>query len=159
MNPVRHDTAPDDGARLRSLMVLADALAAAPRVEALVEVVAEEALRAAGAASLSVSKWERERGVLRTLINVGELGPGEERTPEDEVYKLEEFSIAADLLQRGQPYVLREDQPGDPAGRASGGALGKGSLVGVPIMPPDQRWGGQGATTRRGHPPFTEADV
>jgi hypothetical protein len=128
------DPAPDDGARLRSLTVLANALAAATRVEALVEVVAEEALRAMGAASLSVSRWDRERGVLRTLINVGELGPGEDRNPEDEVYRLEEFPVANDLLLRGQPYVLREDRPGDPAGKAIAERLEKGSQVGVPIM-------------------------
>jgi diguanylate cyclase (GGDEF)-like protein len=153
------DPAPDDGARLHSLIVLANALAAATRVEALVEVVAEEALRAMGAASLSVSRWERERGVLRTLINVGELGPGEERNPEDEVYRLAEFPVANDLLLRGQPYVLREDEPGDPAGKAIAERLEKGSQVGVPIMASERMWGELWATTRRGEPSFTDTDV
>ena len=44
---------------------------------------AEEARAAVGAASLSVSRWEREGGALRTIINVGELGPGEERYPDE----------------------------------------------------------------------------
>ena len=41
------------------------------------EVVAEESLRALDAASFSISRWQRDREVLQTLINVGELGPGE----------------------------------------------------------------------------------
>ena len=51
---------------------------------------AEEARAAIGAASLSVSRWEREQGALRTIINVGELGPGEERYPAAEIYPLHE---------------------------------------------------------------------
>src|SRR5215213_6004863 len=64
--------APGDAARLRVLVALADALSAATSVEALVAVVAPEALRAAGAGSLSVSRWEPEPGRFLTLVTVGE---------------------------------------------------------------------------------------
>src|SRR4051812_34837106 len=72
-----------------ALMRVAAAAAGAHDLEEVVEVAAEEALRAVGAASLTVERWDRERNVLRTLINVGRLGPGQERFPEDEVYPVE----------------------------------------------------------------------
>ena len=50
---------------------------------------AEETCRALGAASWSINRWERQDDVLRTLINVGELGPHEQRRPSDELYPLE----------------------------------------------------------------------
>src|SRR5919202_1321043 len=63
----------DDEGRLRSLAAMARALGRPHRVEAILELAAEEALSALGAASVSVSRWEPGEGVLRTLINVGEL--------------------------------------------------------------------------------------
>ena len=58
---------------------MAAAAAGAPGLEEVLELAAEEALRAVGAARL-----------LRTLTKVGELGPGEERFPSDETYDIEE---------------------------------------------------------------------
>ena len=69
---------------------MAAAAAGAHDLEEVLEVAAEEARAAIGAASLSVSRWEREQGALRTIINVGELGPEEERYPATEVYLLHE---------------------------------------------------------------------
>ena len=69
-------------AQLRALIDVAAAAAGAHRLEEVLELAAERALSAIGAASLSISRWDMDAGLVRTLINVGELGPGEERFPE-----------------------------------------------------------------------------
>ena len=90
---------------------------------------------ATGAASLSVSRWDREREVLHTLINVGDLGPGEERYPENERYPISEHPLLARMLKLGQPYFNAIDDPAaDLAATALLRSLGKESDVGVPIL-------------------------
>ncbi len=63
------------GTEREALLRVAAAAAGAHNLEEVLEVAAEEARAAIGAASLSVSRWERELDRLRTVINVGELGP------------------------------------------------------------------------------------
>ena len=63
----------DDAARLRALLDIAQVIGAS-RTEDLVERLAESARRALDGASLSISRWDREHGVLRTLVNVGSVG-------------------------------------------------------------------------------------
>ena len=83
---------------------MAAAAAGAHDLEEVLEVAAEEARAAIGAASLSVSRWERELGALRTIINVGELGPEEERYPATEIYPLHEDPNAERLILEGRAY-------------------------------------------------------
>ena len=90
---------------LRALIAVAGAVAAAHRLEDVLEVVAEETRRVVGASSVSISRWEREHDRVRTLINVGELGPGEERFPTGETYELADYPLAARLLRDGESYV------------------------------------------------------
>ena len=86
--PARGDVdAPDAGAVLAStfpeslerelvaLISVATAVAAAHRLDDVLEVAAEAALTAIEASSLSIERWLPDRGVVRTLINVGELAP------------------------------------------------------------------------------------
>src|SRR4051812_45312653 len=54
---------------LRALITVAAAVAAATGIEDVIETAAEEARRALGAASLSISKFEDDAQRLRTLIN------------------------------------------------------------------------------------------
>ena len=77
------NAATGDAARLRSLLDIAKVVGATRRFEDLVELTAEEARRALDAASLSISRWDRESGSFRTLVNVGLLGPRESRFPTD----------------------------------------------------------------------------
>ena len=113
-----------------------------------------------GAASLSISKWERERSVMRTLINVGELGPEEERWPEDETYGLEEHPSVDRLLRTAQPYFNAVDDPGPTRTRSRCcAACDKESDIGVPIVVEGEVWGEVWATTGAGSPRFTGRDV
>ena len=150
---------PPDAER-EALTRVAAAAAGAHRLDDVLELVAEEARRAVGSSSLSVSRWDRERDALHTLINVGELGPGEERYPEDEHYPLAENPLVKRMLQQGQPYFNAVDDPtADPAAVALLRAVGKDSDVAVPIIVEGETWGEVWAATSPGQPRFQATDV
>ena len=150
-------TGNDDAARLRSLLDIAKVVGAARRFDDLVELTAEEARRALGAASLSITRWLGEQGLLRVLVNVGMLGPGEVRFPPDEVYPAAEFPHAHTLVQLRRGYVATVDD-GD-AEAALLDRLGKDSSLGVPIIVDARVWGGLYATRFAGQPRFSTADL
>ncbi len=139
---------------------MAAAAAGTHDLEEVLEVAAEEARAALNAASLSVSRWERETGVLRTIINVGALGPGEARYPDEEIYLLGEDRAGDRLLREGVAYFNAVDDTGvDPWNAARLRRLGKESEVGVPIMVEGDAWGEVYATTAPGQPRFRGEDV
>jgi diguanylate cyclase (GGDEF)-like protein len=143
-----------------ALTRVAAAAAGAHRLEDVLELVAEEARRAIGAASLSVSRWDRERDALMTLINVGELGPGERRFPEREAYPLADNPLVKRMLKEGQPYFNAVDDPSaDPAAVELLRAVDKESDVAVPIVVDGETWGEVWAATSHGQPRFQATDV
>ena len=143
-----------------ALLRVAAAAAGTHELEEVLEVAAEEARAAVHAASLSVSRWEEERGLLRTIINVGELGPGEERYPADEVYLLGDDPVTERLLRDGIPYFNAVDDPSiHPWSAALLKRLDKESDVAVPILVEDKVWGEVYATTAPGQPRFRGEDV
>src|SRR5919199_601066 len=66
---------------MRAFVTVAAAVAAAHALDEVIEIAAEEARRAIGASTVSISRLENEGRTLRTLINVGDLAPWEERVP------------------------------------------------------------------------------
>src|SRR5687768_9218112 len=105
-------------AQLRALIDVAAAAAGAHRLEDVLELAAQRALAAIGAASLSISRWDMDAGVVRVLVNVGELGPGEERFPENETYSVEDYPSVITVMREGRPYFATADDEGaDPAMR------------------------------------------
>jgi diguanylate cyclase (GGDEF)-like protein len=148
------------GSEREALLRVAAAAAGAHDLEEVLEVAAEQARAATDAASLSVSRWEREHGALRTIVNVGDLGPGEERYPAGEIYPLGEDLGATRLLNEGVAYFNAvDDRDVDPLCAARLRRLGKESEVGVPIMVEGEAWGEVYATTAPGQPRFRGADV
>ncbi len=151
---------PPPDAEREALTRVAAAAAGAHRLDDVLELVAEEARRAIGAASLSVSRWDRERDALVTLINVGELGPGEERFPEEELYPLAANPLVKRMLNEGQPYFNAVDDPAaDPAAVELLRTVDKESDVAVPIVVEGETWGEVWAATSHGQPRFQAADV
>jgi diguanylate cyclase (GGDEF)-like protein len=139
---------------------VAAAAAGTHELEEVLEVAAEEARTAVHAASLSVSRWDRERAALRTIINVGDLGPGEERYPRSEVYPLRDDHAGSRLLEEGVAYFNAvDDAEADPWAAERLRRLGKDSEVGVPILVEDEAWGEVYATTAPGQPRFRSEDV
>jgi diguanylate cyclase (GGDEF)-like protein len=148
------------GGESEALLRVAAAAAGTHELEEVLEVAAEEARAAVNAASLSVSRWEPERQVLRTVINVGDLGPREERYPADEAYSVATDPVAERLIRDGTPFFHAVDDPQAPAWSvALLKRLGKESDVGVPIIVEGEVWGEVYATTAVGQPRFRGEDV
>ena len=145
---------------LRALITVAGAVAAAHRLEDVLEVVAEETRRVVGAASVSISRWERQHDRVRTLINVGEMGPGEQRFPAEELYELTDYPLAARLLRDGESYVIsRSDRDLRASDRQLLDALNKHSYIGVPVIFDGRTWGKLEAFANVGAAPFTRLHV
>lgn len=148
------------GSEREALLRVAAAAAGAHDLEEVLEVAAEEARAAIGAASLSVSRWERSEGRLRTIVNVGELGPDEVRYPTDEVHYLDEDRVTNRLIVDGVPYFASVDAPDtDEVSAQRLRRLGKESEVGVPILVEGEAWGEVYATTASGQPRFRGDDL
>jgi diguanylate cyclase (GGDEF)-like protein len=145
---------------LRALITVAAAVAAAHGIDDVIETAAEEARRALGAGSLSISRLDQDQRVVRTLINVGELAAGETRFPLDEEYRLADYPRLKQMFDTGDPHLSAVDDPNsDPSERDLLRSLGKVSGVAVPISFADGMWGELYATRKAGDDPFTDRDV
>ncbi len=127
---------------LRALLRISEAVGQANFFDEALEVIAEQALVALNAAAVSVSRWERHHDALRTLINVGLLGPGEQRWPENETHPQADNPHLRELLLHGQPYVTAvEDTHLHPSRLAWLREIGKESELGVPVIFGNITWG------------------
>jgi diguanylate cyclase (GGDEF)-like protein len=136
---------------------VAAAAGAAHRLEDVLELAAERALEALGCASLSIGRWEA--GWIVTLVNVGRLGPGEERQPRDERYPLDQYPTTERVLSSGGMMVASIDDPNtDPAQRDLLRRLEKESSVTVPIVIEGATWGELWATSDTSEPRLGERD-
>ncbi|MFE1177185.1 diguanylate cyclase domain-containing protein [Streptomyces sp. NPDC058773] len=132
----------------------------------------------------AISKWERELGKLRVLVNTGELAEGEEEFPDDESYPVHEFPEIVGFLHEqwaggGEPsaWVETAEGPfGGPAtgavdeGPAGGGGgnrermaalrrRGRGCCVVAPIVLHGRAWGELYVARGTGEPVFGRADA
>ena len=127
---------------LGTMLRISNAVLRANYFDEVLEVVAEQALAALGASLLSISRWERDSDTLRTLINVGDLAPGDQRWPDHDIYPITDDPYVAGLLQHGRPYVHAiDDQAISPADLDHRRRAGTGSEVAVPVMFEDTMWG------------------
>jgi diguanylate cyclase (GGDEF)-like protein/putative nucleotidyltransferase with HDIG domain len=141
-------------------MRVAAAAASASSVEHVIELASEAALELLPPGSLSVRRWERELKEMRALINVGELGPREERFPESETYAVRDHPPIEWLLRSRDPYFTAIDDPDAcPTAVALLRARGKESGIGVAVVVEGAVWGEVWAATRRGAPRFRARDV
>lgn len=137
---------------LKALLRISDAVLSSDYFDEVLEVIAEQALIALGAASVSISRWEREGNILRTLVNVGDLAAHEERWPTDECYEVGVDTDVTDLLIGGRAYVhCIEDERCPPESRQLLTDLGKECELGVPIVHGDVMWGEIWASSSGGH--------
>ena len=148
-----------DARELRILLGVSSAVASASSLEELLDLAADQALPALGAHSVSVSRWESGAEILRTLVNAGELAPGEARHPEDEIYRLSGDDPLKRLLLEGGSYVGLVDDPSlHPLERSLLERLGVRSCVGAPIMLGDAAWGELWATRPADQPDFSRRE-
>ncbi|MGA4875427.1 diguanylate cyclase domain-containing protein [Streptomyces lydicamycinicus] len=139
--------------------------------------------QALGGSFAAISKWERELGKLRVLVNTGELAEDEEEFPDDESYPVHEFPEIVGFLHEqwaggGEPSAWVETAEGvhapappapeeGPAGAGGGNhqrmaALrrrGRGCCVVAPIVLHGRAWGELYVARRTGEPVFGRADA
>ncbi len=146
--------------RIRSLARMARALGRSEELPRLLELAAEEARTALGAASVSVSRLVPGTLRLRTLVNVGDLGPEEVRWPEDETYVIEEFKGLRFAIDGLQFWTSDLDDPDClPQERDLLTWLDKGTALGAPVFVDGRLWGEFYATRHHGEPGFDELDI
>ena len=163
LDPAPTPVTVDSAARLHALVAIAKVVASAEAFEDVLRLTAAEARSALGAASLSLSVWERDRGWLRVLLNVGDLAPSEQPDGGDEVYTATDYACIEALLE-AQPYVQRVGaDPSTPGYDGSVVALledlGKGSCMGVPVVLEGRVWGELFATRYAGDQPYGPEDL
>ena len=134
---------------LQALVDLGHALSSTARFEDVLALAAEEARRALGADGLALARWERDRGSLRTLVNVGIAAVDHDRFPCDESYPVAEYADTLDFDGRGG--VVYERGPACPAaGAAILDKLERDSVLSVQVQASGRQWGELFATTARG---------
>jgi diguanylate cyclase (GGDEF)-like protein len=142
---------------LRALVRLASLVTGSHDALSTIEAVAETARDLLDAASLSIESRDEHAQVLTTLVNVGDLGPGEVRWPTDEKYDLAAFPQTLAVLGTGAHTVSLAhlgDPSSDPAELALLERLGKASCLNAPIVVDGALWGLLYATRHAHQPPF-----
>ena len=156
--PTPADPSPSEASRLRlrSLVHLARVMAEPRPFDDLVEVAAHEIRFALEAATVSVGRVERERGRIRVLVNVGELGPGEVLRPREEAYQLADFPAMSALIEEALPWTADlADPDADPAALALLRRAAKSFVMAAPILVDGRVWGELHVTRGAAGPPLT----
>ncbi|MTE20746.1 diguanylate cyclase [Streptomyces sp. TRM43335] len=168
-----------DDARLRAVVELAQAMAAVHTLRDVSRAAAEGALAAMEGSFAALSVWERERGRIRVLVNVGELRGDEEEFPEDEWYPLHDFPEITGFPRAGRSgagpdggaRAWVETASGDrdtrwygprPPGARRAEELrrrGRGCCVVAPIVLHGRAWGELYVAREPGRPGFGPADA
>ncbi|WP_086725792.1 GGDEF domain-containing protein [Streptomyces carpinensis] len=157
--------------RLAAVVALAQGMAAAHTPRESWRAAALGACRALEGSFAALSVWERERGRLRVLVNVGDRAPEEEEFPEDETYPVHQFPEITEFLHErwasgGEPDAWVETAEGSAAGRsgychqrvAALRRRGRGCCVVAPIVQHGRAWGELYVARSSGDPFFDRAD-
>ncbi|MGW2860349.1 GGDEF domain-containing protein [Streptomyces sp. SDr-06] len=161
-----------EDARLRAVVSLAQAMAAAHTPRESWRAAALGARDALGGNFAALSVWERELGRLRVLVNEGERAHGEEEFPDDETYPVHQFPEITEFLHErwaggGEPNAWVETAVAPPEGEAGYchervTALrrrGRGCCVVAPIVLHGRAWGELYVARPLGAPVFDAADA
>ncbi|MEV1024387.1 sensor domain-containing diguanylate cyclase [Streptomyces sp. NPDC050264] len=157
--------------RLRAVVTLAQGMAAAQSPRETWRAAALGACHALSGSFAALSVWERERGRLRVLVNVGDRAEGEERFPEAEAYPVHRFPEIAEFLHErwaggGEPdaWVETADGPVDSGGYchqrvAALRRRGRGCCVVAPIVLHGRAWGELYVARPTGAPVYGPGDA
>ena len=152
--------------RLRAVVGLAQAMAAADAPRDSLRAAARGARLAMDGSFAAISAWERERGRLRVLVNEGERRAGEEEFPEDESYPVHDFPEVTEFLHErwaggGGPHAWAESAVGDGPGRRREvlRRRDRGTCVVAPLVLSGRAWGELYVARDEGLPDFDEDDA
>ena len=144
---------------LKALLRISDAISRANYFDEVLEVIAEQARTALGAASVSICRWEPDRDAMRILLNAGDLAAHEEQWPRDDYYDVADDSNIKKLLRHGVSYTNSLDDDDCPSEtREVLSRLGKESELAVPVMVGNAMWGLLWATGNGGRR-FDSSDI
>ncbi|MFJ8197651.1 diguanylate cyclase domain-containing protein [Streptomyces sp. NPDC096152] len=158
--------------RLAAVVGLAQGMAAAHDPRESWRAAALGACRALAGSFAALSVWDRGRGRLRVLVNVGDRAPQEEEFPEDETYPVHQFPEITEFLHErwvagGEPNAWVETAGGPAQGDAGYchqrvAALrrrGRGCCVVAPIVLHGRAWGELYVARSAGAPVFDRDDA
>ncbi len=107
--PVRRDSP------VEALVAIGAAVRAADSIPDVLVVIAEQARRALGAATVSIGRLDHETRRVEILVNVGDLAPDEERFPADERLDVADRPDLARLFEgHGGVETVDEGRADDP---------------------------------------------
>ncbi|MFF8385944.1 GGDEF domain-containing protein [Streptomyces kanasensis] len=164
--------------RLRAVVAVAQAMAAAHTPRECWRAAALGACDALGGTFAALSTWQRDLGRLKVLVNAGRRTPDEEEFPDSETYPVHQFSEITEFLHDrwadgGEPNAWVETaDDGARAPRAYGRAeprswgrvaalrrRGRGSCVVAPIVLHGRAWGELYVARPVGAPAFDRDDA
>jgi diguanylate cyclase (GGDEF)-like protein len=161
-----------DDRRLAAVVALAQGMAAAHTPQDSWRAAALGACRALAGTFAALSVWERELGLLRVLVNVGDRAADEEEFPEAEAYPVHRFPEITEFLHErwitgGEPNAWVETADGGAAGEpgychqrvAALRRRRRGSCVVAPIVLHGRAWGELYVARSTGAPVFDRADA
>jgi diguanylate cyclase (GGDEF)-like protein len=153
--PARTSVSPQVLGRLGTLL---SGIADVADLEDLLTTVSEAALGLLDASSISISRYEADSGVVRTLRNSGDLAPGEFEWPTDELYPLSDYPKLLELVEKRQLWTLAADDDAADANEVKLlTSIGKQVAMGCPMLTGRRLWGELYAT-RAELRPFDESD-
>lgn len=127
-------------------------------LRAVSEAAAEAVLRLMHAKAVSVVLLD-DRG-YRDVVNVGSLGPGEHRFPEDQPYPVGLYPVATTRLLAGEAYVTIGSSLETLASlqRRDAGS-GIGHVMSIPVLHAEELWGELFLLRSINTPEFTTDDL
>jgi diguanylate cyclase (GGDEF)-like protein len=127
---------------LGRLSALLSGIADADNLEDLLTCVSEAALDLLDASSVSISRYEADSGVVRTLRNSGDLAAGELAQPTDEIYPLSDYPKLWQLVEKRQLWtVVADDDAADEKELKLLASIRKQVAMGCPIQMGRRLWG------------------
>jgi diguanylate cyclase (GGDEF)-like protein len=150
---------PDHTSPIEALTSIGAAIHAADRIDDVLALIAEHARRALRAQIVSIGRIDHADQALEVLVNVGELGPGEERFPAALSLPLAQFpSFSA--FRTAEPHAFsRTDAPTDGIETSYLAGRRLQSELAVPIRVDGEPWGVVTAGSRPGRRELDENDL
>jgi diguanylate cyclase (GGDEF)-like protein len=155
------DSAANLAVRLRALAKFTKLIADASSTIDVAEAAAAEAYRQLDAASVSISMWERDTGLLRVLVSHGgQLGEGVSDQPANETYPVTDFPTVLLSEDEVGPWIQTADAgSGDPKRVDLMRRRGLRCALIAPIVFGGRAWGELYAARATHQPDYSEADL
>lgn len=150
---------PDHASPIEALTSIGAAIHAADRIDDVLALIAEHARRALRAQVVSIGRIDAADQTFEVLVNVGELGPGEERFPTDQSIPLAQFPPFT-AFRTGEAHALTRTDAAPEGSEASYLVARRvQSELAVPITIDGEMWGVVSAGTRPGRRELDEHDL